>query len=132
MKSSVRMASCGLGLLCLIALPVCSPESTRAALGDEFGMAVCDPARSETGCVSVSNQRSAMPAACSRNADCPRGSICPGGYDFCVTPCREDADCAPPTRCLLDRLEVDFCGCETVHCGGVSVAEPHVARSNAA
>jgi hypothetical protein len=95
---------------------MCSPESARGGIGDEL----CDPALHETACMPISHQRGVTPAACAHNADCPRGAICPGGYDFCVTPCREDADCAPPTRCLLDRLEVDFCGCETGDCGGIS------------
>jgi hypothetical protein len=113
MKPSVCWRRCALGLLCLATLPMCSPEPATAWAGD----ALCDPALDPTGCLPITSHRGVMPTACTRNADCPSGAICPGGYDFCVTPCRHDADCAPPSRCLLDRLEVDFCGCEAGDCG---------------
>jgi hypothetical protein len=53
---------------------------------------------------------------CQHDADCPRGAMCPAAYGTCVWPCHSDADCVAPSRCLLDRLETNFCACESAEC----------------
>src|SRR5690349_7325061 len=64
----------------------------------------------------ASAPRGIVRGPCQRDAECGGAGICSTAYGRCVRPCVRDADCTAPSRCLLDRLEVDFCGCEGPHC----------------
>lgn len=57
-----------------------------------------------------------LQTSCKSASDCPKGAVCPSGYDYCVTPCAGDGDCQPPNTCLSGRLDIAFCGCANEGC----------------
>lgn len=75
-----------------------------------------DVERAVTEEMVESTYRGVTRDGCERDAECGLGAVCPPAYGYCVRPCRSDADCGAPKRCLLDRLEIDFCGCEGPGC----------------
>jgi hypothetical protein len=88
-------------------LPNWTPEAMCMAVADGTEQPLVADG---TWCTTSVRGASPAMATCQRDSDCLGNAVCPPGYGFCVTPCQTNADCAMPTTCLLDRLDVNFCG----------------------